>query len=138
MKIYALLMAPEQVAGRRYITEHLRQRFTDDETYRRDLLTMSGDFDAHPEVPVMRLMEMVGVYVKHGLLDENIIFDFWVPLISKARDELTSLGVIEAQRTIEPAMFVNFEHLVTRYHARESPAAGGAASDAIARAQETA
>lgn len=121
MKIFALLTTPEQREARRFVVEDLERRFREDEAYREQLLHLSDQAHAHPELSVMRLMEMTGIYIKHGLLEADIVFDYWVPNISIAWRLLQSLGVIEANRRfVHPAMWVNFEDLITRYEQWEA------------------
>jgi hypothetical protein len=116
MKVFALLTAPELRGALRFIVEGLERRFRDDPAYRAELLELTGDTDSHQELRVMRLMEMMGIYVKHGLLDPEIVFDYWIPSLTTAWDLLESLGVIEANRTrVHPSMWENFEYLLRRY-----------------------
>jgi len=66
----------------------------------------------------MRLMEIMGIYVKHGLLHEDIMFDYWIPTITTAWDVVQTLGVIETnRRRVDPQLWVNFEWLIRRYKA---------------------
>jgi hypothetical protein len=37
---------------------------------------MTPSVEEHGELAVLRPMEMIGTYVKHGLLDPEIVFDY--------------------------------------------------------------
>lgn len=115
MKVFAMLTTPEQREGRRFMVEDLADRCRDDPVYRDELLTMRGDLREHREIAVMSLLEMLGIYVKHGLLDPEIVFDFWIPTNSAAWHIAESIGVVAAHRRIDPAMWENFEYLVGSY-----------------------
>jgi hypothetical protein len=115
MKVFAMLTTPEQREGRRFIVEDLADRCRDDAVYRDELFNLRGDMREHREIAVMSLLEMLGIYVKHGLLDPEIVFDFWIPGNSDAWNIAESIGVVAANRRIDPAMWVNFEYLVDRY-----------------------
>jgi hypothetical protein len=115
MKVFAMLTTPEQREGRRFIVEDLADRCRDDAVYRDELFNMRGDMREHREIAVMSLLEMLGIYVKHGLLDPEIVFDFWIPANTAAWNIAESIGVVAAHRRIDPAMWENFEYLVDRY-----------------------
>jgi hypothetical protein len=115
MKVFAMLTTPEQREGRRFIVEDLADRCRDDAVYREELFIMRGDLREHREIAVMSLLEMIGIYVKHGLLDPEIVFDFWIPTNSDAWNIAESIGVVAAHRRIDPAMWENFEYLVDLY-----------------------
>jgi hypothetical protein len=113
MEIFDRLISSEQVEARRFIlTELAVGRFTD---------------RPHPETLVLRLMEMIGTYVKHGLIDEEIIFDIWVSAVVDTWSALDRLGVIAAHREANGSlMWENFEFLAARarrYLAAHDPGA---------------
>jgi hypothetical protein len=115
MKVFALLTTPEQREARRFIVEDLADRCRDDAVYRDELFNLHGDMREHRELAVMSLLEMIGIYVKHGLLDPKIVFDYWIPSNNSAWSITESLGVIAANRRVDPAMWENFEYLVNLY-----------------------
>ena len=69
-----------------------------DPEYRAELELLSYAKRPHPELEVLRLMEMIGIYIKHGLIDEEIVFDYWSPAIVLSWPVLVDLGVIAAHR----------------------------------------
>lgn len=76
---------------------------------------MAPNRAAHKELDVVRLMEMVGTYVKHGLLDEDIVFDYWVPMVVQGWETLDGLGLIAIHREATvPEMWENFEDMYVR------------------------
>ena len=122
MKVFAMLTTPEQREARRFIVEDLSDRCRDDAVYREELFNLRGDMRAHRELAVMSLLEMIGIYVKHGLLDPKIVFDYWIPSNNDAWSIAESLGIVAAHRRIDPAMWENFEYLIGLYeHTRSGP-----------------
>ena len=116
MKIFALLASKEQQDARRFVRLDLRQRMADP-SFRAEVAlgTMAANYEQHQEMLVLRLMEMLGTYVKHGLLDAEIVFDYWIPAVVNTWQELESTGVIALQREAAgEAMWENFEDLNRR------------------------
>ena len=114
MKIFERMSSTEQQTARRFITNELAARL-EDPVYRAELAMLTMAPQPHPEMEVLRLMEMVGTYVKHGLLDEEIIFDYWVPAILNSWEPLARLGVVGAHRASSgSAMWENYEALYDR------------------------
>ena len=116
MQIFAQLGSPEQVAARRFVAMELPIRLRDPEFRgQMELVSMAANVEEHHELAVLRLMEMIGVYIKHGLLDEEIVFDFWIPAVQMMWQQLDELGVIAAHRQMAGAdMWANFEDLYRR------------------------
>ena len=116
MKIFAMLSSPEQQEARRFILRELSARMKDP-SFRAELadLTMTPNRAAHKELDVLRLMEMIGTYVKHGLLDEEIVFDYWAPMVRLNWEALDQAGIVAAHREATvPEMWENFEDLYVR------------------------
>ncbi|MDB5040590.1 MAG: hypothetical protein JWN27_1316 [Candidatus Eremiobacteraeota bacterium] len=114
MKIFEKLASPEQQEARRFVAMALAAKLEDPD-YRAELGLMTMAPQPHPEMTVLRLMEMVGTYVKHGLLDQEIIFDYWIPAIVNTWEPLQRLGVIKAHRDSGGTkMWENFEVLYER------------------------
>ena len=114
MKIFDKLASEEQLRARRFISNDLEKRL-EDPTFRAEVNMLTRAPEGHDELKVLRLMEMVGTYVKHGLLDAEIIFDYWIPAVVSVWERLDALGVIAAHRkATSPIMWENFEHLYAR------------------------
>lgn len=116
MKIFALIGSDEQQQARRFILTELAARL-EDPKFRAEVSQLASfpSLQEHPELQVLRLMEMVGNYVKHGLLDENIMFDAWITAVIQIWERLESCGVIALHReAIGPGMWENFEALYHR------------------------
>ena len=126
MEIFDRLISSEQVEARRFILTELAAKL-DDPTYRAELALGRFTDRPHPETLVLRLMEMIGTYVKHGLIDEEIIFDIWVSSITDTWDALDRLGVIALHRQSSGSLqWENFELLAVRarrWLARHEPGA---------------
>jgi len=114
MKIFEKLASPEQHDARRFVSMALAGKL-EDPVYRAELGLMAMAPQPHPEMTVLRVMEMLGTYVKHGLLDEEIIYDYWIPAIVNTWEPLERLGVIKAHRDSGGTkMWENFEALYDR------------------------
>jgi hypothetical protein len=116
MKIFAMLGSPEMQNARRFIATELPERLADPK-FRAEvaMLAHAPSAEEHGELAILRSMEMIGTYVKHGLLDPEIVFDYWRPSIAYAWERLDSLGIIAIHReAVEPAMWENFEDLYYR------------------------
>jgi len=92
----------------------------------RDEVALIGmaDTKVHRELPLMRTLERIGTYVKHGLIDGAIIYDYANPPIERAWELLTD--VVRIHRTAHgEAFWENFEMLYREgnrweAHTRES------------------
>jgi len=132
MKIFSQLGSPEQVAARRFVAMELPIRLREPECRTQmTMVSMAANVEEHHELAVLRLMEMIGVYIKHGLLDEEIVFDFWIPAVQMMWQQLDELGVIAAHRqTAGSDMWENFEDLNRRSvrwaakHGTDAPPSG--------------
>ncbi len=132
MKIFAQLGSAEQVAARRFVAMELPIRLREPEfRTQMTMVSMAANVEEHHELAVLRLMEMIGVYIKHGLLDEEIVFDFWIPAVQMMWQQLDELGVIAAHRQMAGAdMWANFEDLYRRSvrwaakHGTDAPPSG--------------
>jgi hypothetical protein len=116
MKIFDLLNSREQQHARRFINVELEELLKDP-AFRADVVLagMAEDPEKHPEMNALRLMEMIGVYVKYDLLEADIVFDYWIPAVIDSWERLESLGVIAMQRqTWGPDLWENFEDLYHR------------------------
>jgi hypothetical protein len=85
-------------------------RRIDDPAVRRDLAA-----DPWPEwlLPLgysFRLFETFGTYVKHGILNERIVFDLWRSVFIDNWDRLAP-AIVVMRRTEGPAFMENFEML---------------------------
>jgi len=120
MKIFDKLGTAEQFEARRFVAQGLAVALKDPE-YRAELELLSYAKRPHPELEVLRLMEMIGIYIKHGLIDEKIVFDYWSPAIVLSWPVLIDLGVVAAHREAGgPAIWENFEYMYDRAVAWES------------------
>jgi hypothetical protein len=110
MKIFDDLNSDEFWSSLHFIATDLAKRMTDPKF--RDEVAFIGmaDTDVHQELPLMRAFERIGTYVKHGLIDGPIIYDFVFPPIEKAWELLTD--VVRIHRTAHgEAFWENFEML---------------------------
>jgi hypothetical protein len=120
MKIFDQLRAPEQQAARSYILNELAAELADParlpQLHAKWLASAEPSAEERKWLPALTLMEMNGIYVKHGLLDADIVFDYWVPALSRIWELLESHGVIALhRRAFGPEMWENYEYLYRRY-----------------------
>ena len=116
MKIFAMIGSDEQRQARRFIHTELAARL-EDPKFRAEVsqLATYPSLREHPEVQVLRLMEMVGTYVKHGLLDEDIMFDAWVTAVIQIWERLETVGIIALHReAVGTGIWENYEALYHR------------------------
>ena len=114
MKIFEKLGSPEQQRSRHFIANELAQRMTEP-AFRASMEHVAYLPEQHPGMVALRLLEMVGTYVKHGLIDDDIVFDYWYPAIVNTWERLEDLGVIAIHRGAGgPTLWENFEELYRR------------------------
>jgi hypothetical protein len=67
----------------------------------------------HKELYVLREFEKVGTYVNQGLIDGDLVYDYFLPPIMISWEVLDELGIVPRQREAmgEPKLWENFEKL---------------------------
>ena len=65
---------------------------------------------AQPALPACRLFELLGVYVKHGIVKRDVACDLWAPVVLGYWEDFAPLIVI-MRRTRGEALLENFEML---------------------------
>jgi len=110
MKIYADLNSPEFHESQLFVLNDLA-RCMEDPAFR-DAVRLAGMADAqqHKELIVMRAYERVGVYVRYGLIDGAIIYDYSIPTIIGAWEELAEVVAIHRE-FLGPGLWENFQFL---------------------------
>jgi hypothetical protein len=101
---------PEFRAKRRRVTDQLGDHLRDP-AFRKELESeASADSFAQDVVEVTNFFEGMGIYAKHGLADQNVIFDFWAAIITGSWQRLAPAIAI-MRRTAGPMVFENFQYL---------------------------
>lgn len=114
MKIFEMLGAEEQLASRRFIETELESKLKDP-AFRAGVPDARLKPAVHLELATLRLMEMLGLYVKYGLLEDKLVLDYWFPGIIDMWERLDEYGVIAQHRTATgPVQWENFEELYRR------------------------
>ena len=110
LTIFADLTTPEFFAAARFTISLLAEKMRDD-AFRSEVtvIGLAEDGD-HAELLVLRTFERVGTYVKHGLLDGAIVYDYAGPMIRETWSALVEVVEIH-RRTGGTGMWENFEHL---------------------------
>lgn len=110
MKIFDDLNTEEFWDSLHFIATELPKRMTDP-TFRDDVALIGlADTNVHRELPIMRTFERIGTYVKHGLIDGPIIYDFALPPIERSWELLAEVVRIHRAAHGE-AFWENFEML---------------------------
>lgn len=110
MKIFDDLNTEEFWDSLHFIATELADRMND-ARFRDEVASIGlADVKVHRELPVMRTFERIGTYVKHGLIDGPLIYDFAMPPIERSWELLAD--VVRIHRTAHgKAFWENFEML---------------------------
>ncbi|HEX3670204.1 MAG TPA: hypothetical protein VHT92_00730 [Candidatus Cybelea sp.] len=110
MKIFEDLQSAEFWNSLHFIASELPKRMTEQQFRDEVLLIGMADSKVHRELLLMRTLERVGTYVKHGLIDGPIIYDLAMPPIEKSWELLAD--VVRMHRDAHgEAFWENFEML---------------------------
>ncbi|HET6275353.1 MAG TPA: hypothetical protein VFE16_05360 [Candidatus Cybelea sp.] len=110
MKIFDDLNTAEFWDSLHFIATDLPKRMTEQQFRDEVLLIGMADTNVHRELPLMRTFERIGTYVKHGLIDGPIIYDFAMPPIERAWELLSE--IVRMHRAAHgEAFWENFEML---------------------------
>jgi hypothetical protein len=93
----------------------IRERLNDPES-RAELLRDDLPVWMRPVMPALRLFEILGVYVRQGIVSERIVCDMWSPVILSSWEEFEPLIAV-MRRTRGRSLFENFE-LIAFYSKR--------------------
>lgn len=112
MKIFEDLNSPEFRESQHFILNDLAQRM-DDPAFR-DTVGLVGiaDIRQHKELTLMRAYERVGTYVRYGLIDGAIVYDYGLPVIAGTWEELAEVVAIH-RNAMGNGLWENFEFLYT-------------------------
>lgn len=112
MRIFEELDAEEFRAARLFVFTELAERM-DDASFRRGVGRVGrADEHDHRELVVLRMFEKIGSYVKHGLLDGAVIYDYAGPWIVSAWRNVNESGVVTIHRAaFGPTIWENFAWL---------------------------
>ena len=113
MNVFDELSTTEYRSAIHFVLNDLAGRMRNDAAFR-DGVTEVGLADArtHPELTVLRTYEKVGVYVKHGLLEGEVLVDFFGPLVIATWECLRDSGVVAVHRAARgKLLWENYEVL---------------------------
>jgi hypothetical protein len=115
-QIAAILQIGEQIeeeaaqSARRFIRDELAMRLQDSE-FRKALLAIPIGAAARPVILLGNLYERLGLFVKRGIIDEDLACDLWSAQASGDWDIMgPALAII--RRSQGNTVFENFEYLV--------------------------
>ena len=93
VKVAEMFSTPEFLEGLRFLRSDFDRRLAEEPGFREDFFTpLKNSVASHPEHQVLMVFELVGTYIKHGLVNGEAIFD------------LGCLRIIGAWRTLGPAV----------------------------------
>lgn len=113
MKIAEQLLDPKYQRGLAFIYHELPSRMHD-EAFRRDWAAgsvLAFDPAKHPEVHVLMLHELIGTYVKEGLVDGGTIYEICGGRLIKSWEGLKPLIVPLREKLSDPTAWENNEYL---------------------------
>lgn len=110
MRIHDVVESDEFQEARRFIRDELPKRLQDPE-FRRTLW-VSTNREARPMVRVGNYYEEIGIFVKYGLVDENIACEMWANEIVVDWNQMSPAIAILYQRGAQRG-WQNFEYMYT-------------------------
>ena len=113
MRTFDVLRSDKVREALRFVTAEFQERIRDDD-YRREAEKPGGvDPATHKERTLMEVFEEIGTYVKHALLDGDVIYDVASPFILGSWDRLADIISVQRQKFGDESLWCNFEYL---YH----------------------
>ena len=112
MTVFASLDSPELRSATEFVLNDLTNRIQD-AAFRAEVPGLGlVDTAAHPETTVLRTFEDLGNYVKHGLVDGEVLLDSFAPVIIATWECLRGTGVIAIHRAARgDLLWENYERL---------------------------
>jgi hypothetical protein len=108
MSIHNIVEGEEFQEARRFIRDELAKRLEDAE-FRR-ALGVSANIDVRPVILVGNYYEEIGIFVKYGLVDQDIACEMWANEIVLDWKRLTPVIAILQQRDVAYG-WQNFEYM---------------------------
>ena len=110
MEIFALTRGPRFSDAYRFVLQELPDLLNDEE-FRRGALARGTDSAIHKELYILQLFEELGTYVKHGLLDGDVIYDALSGTIKESWQGLRELVRLQRQAWEDERFYENFEYV---------------------------
>ena len=110
MRIHDVVESEEFQAARRFIRDDLAERLKDPE-FRR-AFGVTANKDSRPVILVGNYYEEIGIFVKYGLVDENIACEMWANEIVLDWQRMSPVIALVQQRGL-PFAWHNFEYMYT-------------------------
>ena len=92
MAVADMFAEPELLEGLRFVRYEFEDRLKNDVPFRDEFFSPQGTTGSHPEHRVLMVFELVGTYIKHGLVNGDAVFD------------LASLRILRAWERLAPAV----------------------------------
>jgi hypothetical protein len=108
MSIHDVIESDDFQEARRFIRDELAKRLEDPE-FRREF-GVAANKDARPVILVGNYYEEIGIFVKYGLVDENIACEMWANEIVLDWKRMSPVIAIVKQRGM-PYGWHNFEYI---------------------------
>jgi hypothetical protein len=113
LKIFDELNSQDIRDSWRFVQNELPKRMRDP-TFRAEVIGVGlADERDHQELHVLRAFEKIGTYIRHGLIDGDIVYDYFLPPIMISWEALNEAGIIAMHREAmhEEKMWENYEYL---------------------------
>lgn len=111
VKVAEMFGTPEFLEGLRFVRYEFEDRFRDDAAFREEFLTPQGKTAAHPEHKVLMVLELVGAFIKHGLVNGDAVFDLASIRIVRAWQHLAAPVATLRESRGSPLAWENAEFL---------------------------
>jgi hypothetical protein len=110
MTIFEEMTTPASMAQFKFVLGELRTRMQDPQ-YREEVAALVSPVEAdHPEFGILRRFEKLGTYVKNGLLEGGVLYDFFGGAWIRTWEALVETDVIElSRRPFGPELWENAE-----------------------------
>lgn len=126
MEVANMFGETEFLEALRFVRYEFEERFKNDAQFRDEFFSPLGATAAHPEHRVLMVFELVGTYIKHGLVNGDAVFDLASPRILRAWERLAPPVLALREMRGNPLAWENAEYLAresSKWLERHSPKA---------------
>jgi hypothetical protein len=119
---------PELLEGLRFVWYEFEQRMKSDARYREEFFSPQGSTSSHPEHKVLMVLELVGTYIKHRLVNGEAVFDLASSRILRAWERLAPFVATLRETRNNPLAWENAEFLAgeaSKWLERHTPKSTG-------------
>ncbi len=111
MAVADMFGEPELLEGLRFVRYEFEDRLANDAVFREEFFSPRGTTATHPEHKVLMVFELVGTYIKYGLVNGDAIFDLVCTRIVSAWQRLGPAVSTQREMGNNPLAWENAELL---------------------------